>query len=215
MAASSSSGLAATNLLANGSFETGDFTDWTLGGAATDGFPAVVIPYNSTASYPGGAFGEPIPPATGSLSPDPAGNFAAYFVSDTATETLSQTVFLTPGVYSIGFSAYSPRNGYANTGDAEFSGSIAGVPLANFSVHSGPAAMWRNFDGSVDIHTAGVYTASFSFNTSLVPSADVVIDQAFVVAGGVPELSTWAMLVLGLAGLGFAGSRQGRAAEAP
>ncbi|HEX4182586.1 MAG TPA: hypothetical protein VHY34_04945, partial [Caulobacteraceae bacterium] len=69
------------NLLTNGSFETGDFTGWTLGGAATDGFPASVITYNSTAGYPTGAFNEPVPAATGSHGPDAAGSHAAYFVS--------------------------------------------------------------------------------------------------------------------------------------
>lgn len=215
VALSSTPGLAATNLLANGSFESG-FSGWTLGGTETQGFPAVVIPYNSNAGYPTGAFGEAIPTATGSASPDAAGDSAAYFVSDYASETLTQSIFLTPGVYTIGFSAYAPANGFANAGDALFTGSVAGVSLANYAVSTGPATAWQNFYGIANITTAGFYDTTFTFNTNLQPSKDIVIDQVYVVAGSVvPEASTWAMMGLGFAGLAFAAFRKGRTARLP
>jgi hypothetical protein len=160
--------------------------------------------------YPTGAFNEPVPPATGSLGPDAAGTHAAYFVSDFATpfQSLSQTISLTPGIYTIGFSVYAPGNGYANAGDAQFTGSVAGVTLASYLVSSKPSQTWLNFTGVADITTAGLYTTSFDFSTDLYPSKDIVVDQAFVVAGAVPEPSTWAMMILGFAGIGFMAYRR-------
>ena len=201
---------AATNLITNGSFESG-FSGWTLGGTESQGYPAVVIDYNSATPYPSGAFGEAVPPVLGSASPDPVGSHAAYFVSDFASETLTQTIYLTPGYYTIGFSAEAPANGYANSGDAYFTASIAGVGLASYAVSAGPGATWQNFNGYVNILTAGNYDATFTFNTNAFPSKDIVIDEAYVVAG-VPEASTWAMMGLGFAALAFAGYRSRRGA---
>src|SRR5687768_7678042 len=100
---------AAVNLLTNGSFETGDFSGWTYAGVTPSGFPAVIINYNAASPYPIGAFGEAVPPDdTASPSPDPVGDRAAYFVADGATESLSQSVFLDVGQYTIGFSVYVP-----------------------------------------------------------------------------------------------------------
>jgi hypothetical protein len=193
---------AAPNLVTNGSFESG-FSGWTLTGTAGDGDPAVVIPYNSTSGYPGGAYGEPIPPdSLAGPDPDAAGNSAVYFVSDFANETLTQTIHLDPGVYSIGFDAYAPGNGFANQFDATFTGSIAGVSLANYDVSTGPVQTWSPFYGSTKITTAGDYDITFTFNTNGDPAKDIVIDRVFVVAGGVPEPMTWAMLLVGFFGLG-------------
>ncbi|HEX4184075.1 MAG TPA: PEPxxWA-CTERM sorting domain-containing protein, partial [Caulobacteraceae bacterium] len=116
---------------------------------------------------------------------------------------------------TIGFSAYAPANGFANIGDAEFSGSIAGVTLVDHKVSSGPETTWQNFTGTATITTAGFYNTSFSFNTDLFPSKDVVIDQAFIVAGGVPEPATWAVMMVGFGGMGAAmRSRRRQAATA-
>ncbi len=55
---------AVTNLIKNGSFEagavgTGGFLQWTKSNVPSNA-PASVINYNSTASYPNGAFGESV-----------------------------------------------------------------------------------------------------------------------------------------------------------
>ncbi len=206
VAASTVPGSAATNLLTNGSFENG-FAGWTLGGTETQGYPEVVINYNSATPYPTGAFNEAVPPATGSASPDAVGTHAAYFVSDFANETLSQMVYLMPGVYTIGFSAYAPNNGYQNAGDAAFSGSVAGVTLASYNVSAGPDTTWQDFTGVANIASAGWYNTSFAFSTNLFPSKDIVIDQAFIVAGTVPEASTWAMILAGFGGVALLARR--------
>jgi hypothetical protein len=200
-------GQAATNLLTNGSFESG-FSGWTLSGTATDGYPAVVIPYNSSAGYPGGAYNEKVPVPTGSLSPDAAGGYGAYFVSDFANETLSQTITLAPGEYKIGLSVYAPLNGWNNQGDATISASIGGVDLISSSVHSLTPQTWYNLTGTLLVTSAGPVTTAFNFKTNFFPSADAVIDLAYVVAA--PEVSTWVMMLAGFAALGFAGHRRNK-----
>jgi hypothetical protein len=200
---------ASTNLITNGSFESGTLS-WTYTGSGADvgpsGHPAVVIPYNSPSGYPGGAFGEPIPPDNAlSASPDPTGNFGLYFVADASTETLSQTVFLNPGLYTIGFDAYVPFNGHANSGDATFTGTVAGVDLANFSAHGSTPGVWTAYSGVANILTAGNYTTSFTYHSGAAPAADFVVDRAYIVAGDVvPEPAGWALMILGFGGAGAA-----------
>jgi len=197
---------AAVNLLANGSFETGDFTGWSYVGITPSGAPAVVIPYNSPAGYPGGAFGEPIPPDDSpSASPDAVGDNAAYFVADGATETLSQSVFLDVGLYTIGFSVYVPFNGFNNSGNATFTGTVAGVNLANFTVDASTPGEWVHFAGVANILVAGNYDSSFIYNSGPAPAGDFVVDRAYIVAGNaIPEPGTWALMLLGFGGAGAA-----------
>jgi hypothetical protein len=205
-------GAAAANLVVNGSFESG-FSNWTLSNPASDA-PAVAILYNTAAGYPTGAYGEAVPTNTAPTNaPDAAGTRAAYFVGDFArNERLSQSIFLTPGTYQIGFSAYLPANGMRNQGEALFTGSIAGVDLANFAASTQPGTTWRTFAGSTTITTAGLYTVAFTFNTNLRPSKDVVVDQVYVIAGNppvggdpaaVPAPGALGLLGAGLLGLGL------------
>lgn len=199
----------AANLILNGSFETGDFTSWSRTGTATDGFPATVLNYNSATPYPTGAFGEAVPPDDVlSGSPDAVGDHAAYFVSDFADEVLSQTVHLTAGLYTIGFSAYLPFNGYANFFDGVFTGSVAAEPLANFAISSGTPGKWNHYAGLANIVVEGDYTTSFTYKTNGFPAKDVVIDRVYIVAGDrtnpgdVPEPSTWALMIIGFGSAG-------------
>ncbi len=211
---------AATNLVTNGSFELGQngLDGWTIGGIDNDNHPPVAIFYGATQGYPTGAFGEAIPANDAPTnSPDAVGARAAYFVSDLAVnQSLSQSVFLTAGTYQIGFSAYAPANGYSNKGEAFFSGTIAGETLASYAVSSGPVTTWQTFAGSTTILTDGMYAIDFVFNTNLKPSKDVVIDQVYIIAGnppigGVPEPTTWAMLIAGFGLVGMAARRRQKA----
>ena len=193
--------LYAQNLVSNGSFESG-FTGWVLGGTV-DSNTAVVINYNSTGAYPISAHGESVAPNnSGNISPDVAGAKAAYFVSDFSSQNLTQTVHLRPGTYQIGLSAYAPNNGYVNSGDGQFTGSIAGVTLANYSISSNPAATWQTFYGERTVTSEGDYLVQFSFVTNSNPSKDVVIDRVYVAPAPVPEPEAYAMLLCGLGLIG-------------
>ena len=197
----------AANLVMNGSFESG-LSGWTIGGTDLQGYPPVAITYNSASAYPVGAFGEAIPVNNAfTNSPDAAGTRAAYFVSDiTVDQSLSQMITVTSaGLYQIGFSAYAPANGYANFYDAEFSGVIASVMLADYAVSEGPKTTWQTFAGSTNL-AVGSYKVEFVFDTDAYPAKDIVIDQVYVIAGNppleVPEPGTLAVLGLGLLAMG-------------
>lgn len=201
---------AAPNLVTNGSFETG-LSGWTQGGVVGGGFPAVAINYGAAQPYPIGAFGEAVPAdnAVGNISPDAAGNHAAYFVDDNSTnESLSQLVFLTAGSYQIGFDAYAPQNGYNNGGDASFSGVVAGVTLASYNVSQGPATLWQHFSGIANIAVDGNYSVAFTFNTFGGVSKDIVIDRVYITTAPVPEPETYALMLAGLGALAFVARRR-------
>jgi len=213
-------GSASANLVTNGSFEDG-LNGWIYNGgesppAGTNSFPPVAIQYGSASAYPTGAFGEAVPANTVfTLSPDAVGTRALYFVSDWANnpvQSISQTIeVVDAGTYQIGFSAYAPLNGYNNAGDALFNGIIAGVTLASYSVKSGPAQQWQTFAGSVNL-APGSYNATFTFFTNQFPSADIVVDQVYVIRDPVQRVPTpapLALLGLGLIGLGLARRRNG------
>ncbi|MEY4849492.1 MAG: hypothetical protein RLZZ331_496 [Pseudomonadota bacterium] len=94
---------AVTNLIKNGSFEAGavgigGFLQWAKSNVPSNA-PASVINYNSTASYPNGAFGESLfADNSVSASPDAVGGKAAYFVGDlSVNETISQLTYLRVG----------------------------------------------------------------------------------------------------------------------
>jgi PEP-CTERM motif len=209
---------AATNLVTNGSFEDGldGLSGWAIGGVAGQGYTPAAIFYGAAQAYPNGAFGEAVPANNAPTnSPDAVGNRAAYFVDDLATDqTLSQTVFLNPGLYQIGFSAYAPANGYTNLFDATFAGVVAGVSLASYDVSSGPSTTWQTFAGAANIVAAGNYLIEFTFNTNGFPAKDLVIDQVYVIAGNppppIPEPSTYALMFAGLAAVGYVARRRRR-----
>ena len=188
-----------------------------MSGDAGDGYVPVDIQYNQGGSYPTGAQGESVPTDDAmSLSPDGAGNYGVYFVSDQATNlAISQSVFLAPGSYDVGFDSYFTSNGFGQPGDANLTATIAGTQVANIDLDSITPTVWTTHTGKALIGTAGFYNVSFVFNTPDAPAnaKDVVIDQAYIVAdeagGGipispVPEPATWAMMIFGFGVIGAA-----------
>ncbi len=200
--------MAATNLIANGSFESG-FTGWTVGQTG-GGTAPVVIPYGSATPYPGGAFGEAIlPNAVATLSPDPVGTSVAYFSSDTANpHSLSQLVNLVAGItYNIGFDYYAPQNGISNPNDATLSFNIGGVPVGTTLTAGQPSGTpgqtWINFGTSFVAGSSGATPLELQFKGLGVTAADFAIDRVYVTAA-VPEPSTWALMLLGFGAVGGA-----------
>ena len=220
---------AVTNLIKNGSFEagavgTGGFLQWTKSNVPSNA-PASVINYNSTASYPNGAFGESVfADNSVSASPDAVGGKAAYFVGDlSVNETISQLTYLRVGNYRLGFSYFLTANGLANPGNSSFQATIIGAPVAATAIIAGaPGRTWVNISGVGQITRAGYYTTAFVFNSNLGgASKDIVIDRAFAVQTTdpatiiipptptvVPEPSSWALLLLGFGFVGLAARRR-------
>jgi PEP-CTERM motif len=198
---------AATNLITNGSFESG-LANWSVTGTAPDGYPATVITYNTPTPYPNGAFGEAVPTDTAvNLGPDAAGTQALYFVSDFSTEIVSQSFTVpTSGLYTFGLDVYLPANGFANAVNATFGIKLGSINLGTFPLSSFAPTAWTPGTTAVNL-VAGVYNVALSFNSDGKPAKDIVIDKVYLISS-VPEAGTPAMLLAGLAGIGFVAARR-------
>jgi hypothetical protein len=168
---------AGSNLVNNGSFETGDFTGWTVSGDTS------FIGVCDVSNCPG-------------FSPQD-GNFAGYFgpVGDTAT--ISQTIATTPGdEYSLSFYLANPVGGTPNYFNVTFGNSS--FSFTNFGVAFG----WQQFTLTT-LATSDQTQLSFTFRND--PAYwfldNVTVEQS---GGTVPEPSTLVLFgsgVLGLAGI--------------
>jgi MYXO-CTERM domain-containing protein len=199
---------AATNLITNGSFESG-LAGWTVSGSVGDVYPAAVITYNSATAYPTGAFGEAVPVDNAvNLGPDAVGTQALYFVSDFSTQVVSQTFTVaSSGSYTFGLDAYLPANGFANPVNASLVVTLGSLNVASASLASLAPTTWLAGTYSNLNLAAGTYTVSLAFTSNGKPAKDIVIDKIYLVSS-VPEASTNAMLLAGLAGLGFVARRR-------
>jgi hypothetical protein len=172
----------ATNLVQNGSFETGNFSGWTLTGDTA--FTGVCN--NGSTPCP-----DNIPPENG--------NWEAYFgpVGDTAT--LSQMITTMPGTqYTLSFYLANPVGGTPNYFDVKFG--TAEFSITNFGVPFG----YQEFVLTTTA-TSSQTLLAFTFRND--PSY-WYLDNVVVNAGGqgtTPEPSTLAMFGTGAIGLaGFA-----------
>ena len=168
---------AGSNLVTNGSFETGDFTGWTLSGDTT--FTGVC----DVSTCPGG------------FAPED-GNYAAYFgpVGDTAT--ISQTIATTPGdEYSLSFYLANPVGGTPNYFSVTFGNSS--FSFTNFGVAFG----WQQFTLTT-VATTDQTNLSFTFRND--PSYWFLDNVTVQKSGGsTPEPGT--LVLFGSGALGLAG----------
>jgi hypothetical protein len=171
---------ASTNLLSNGSFETGDLTGWSAWG-------------DFSFSGVSGTFG--------GYAPED-GNYQVYLgsvytvggitqtISDTAGQTLKVTGWYA-GIY---------------TGPSSLAISFNGVDIIN--LNPAPSdGVYRQFSATFTATGSDTLTVT----SYQLPSYNLV-DNFSVTA--VPEPSTWALMLAGFAGLGFAGYRRSRAVAA-
>jgi hypothetical protein len=190
----------AAAIVNNGNFQSGDFTGWSIGGDAGTSAP-VVIPFGSSANYPNGAFGDPIP-----VVPGGGTGFTAYFSSDTGTQTMSQSVTLAASqTYTLSYELYSPANGQANPFNASIESTVAGGTLGPFNALAFGNG-WVLESTTFTTTSAGAYQLAVDFTGGGVPAADFAIDDINISA--VPESSTWAMMILGFFGVGFIAYRR-------
>ena len=217
-------GASAANLISNSDFATGALGPWTVTGSVGDGQNTVVINLQSGAAYPGGAFNEIIPNDPNA----PNSDFGLYLVSDQpihagATQTFNVA---TAGTYTVSFDYYVPRNGLANPDDAHLFASVnsSGIASIDADVAGNDNGSWRTVTATETL-AQGLNSFNFGFtvpgnvNSDGVKTADNFAAD-FVVSNvsvaGVPEPTTWAIMLVGFGGLGVAmrGSRRKQAATA-
>ena len=170
----------AANLVQNGSFETGNFSGWTLTGDTA--FTGVC----SVSTCPG------------NFAPED-GMYAAYFGPVGDTVTLSQNLNTVAGQqYTLTFYLADPVGGTPNYFDVKFG--TAEFSLTNFGVPFG----WQKFELSMVANSSSTLLA-FTFRND--PSY-WFLDNVVVTPGGqgtTPEPSTLALFGSGALGLaGFA-----------
>jgi len=178
----------------NGGFENGNFSGWTT--SFSGGTDPVVIKYAQASDYPNGAFGELV------NAPIGGGIYGAYFSSDTGIDSLSQNLSLAAGRYVFSFDIYAPLNGRNNFFDAIFS--VTGSAGVSSTSAKSLGGNWNHY--SVVFDTLGGGSETFSFHGLGSYGADIVVDNFNMTA--IPEASTWAMMLLGFAGIGFVAYRR-------
>ena len=180
----------AATLLNNGGFDTGSgnpfftgsFTGWTLTGSN-----------QSSDSIENGFFSE--------YNPQAGGYYAQ--LSPSGTDTLSQSFTGVKG-QEYAFTFYYQTDGLSPYSlSASFDGTTVFSVSANSNTRGTNGWVQETFDVT---GINGLNTVSFSFSDSSRSQGSIGLDSVSVAA--VPEPSTWAMIMLGFAGIGFMAYRR-------
>jgi hypothetical protein len=203
-----SAALSEASVVANGDFETGNFNGWTVNAGTDPGHPPIIIGYNNNNGFPNGAYGESIPTP---INGQPSG---AYFSADTAPQSISQNLVLAANTpYTLSFDVYAPQNGRANPFDASLFATLNGLAISNVFSADSLTNGWIYYSTTFTPMIAASYDFALNFQGDGNTAADFVVDNVSVahsasVTAAVPEASTWAMLLIGFAGIGFMGYRR-------
>jgi hypothetical protein len=171
------------NLVLNGNFATGDFTDWTLSGNLSNPYYGVS---QSTS-----------PPDTG--IPPLGAAYYAYLGPDPPPTFLSQTITTTPGA-EYTFSFYVSHSTYDGVADAEFTASFGSDEV--FDTIATPIPTWT-LESYTVLATTPTILVQFS---SVSPPGYYYLDDVsvtpYTASSGVPDVaSTFGLLGAALAGL--------------
>jgi hypothetical protein len=130
----------------------------------------------------------------------------------------SGSIMDVPGGFSTGFSFNYSAPFYPGTVDVYSGLDGTGTLLAALSLpttpdEGGPSCGGHQYcpDVPFGVSFAGVAeSVNFSGSADYIVFDDITVGSSTVITGGVPEPSTWAMMMVGFAALGFAGWRKAR-----
>lgn len=193
---------AAVNLIANGDFESGVFGGLPTGWNATVSTPGQIVVLNGNAYIP--CCG------TGGSPANMASNFASFGPGqvDTTGAVLGQTFATNPGsTYNVSFQWGALGGGsngiVARIGDGTLT-SVYLTASATVNANNNMDTTFATFTGSFVALSATSQIAFSVVGSSI--NIDPIVDNVSVSA--VPEPSTWAMMLIGFAGLGFVARRR-------
>jgi hypothetical protein len=187
---------ASAAIVNNGSFEIGanGLDGWSYSGPGTGTTPGIGVTVITT--------GVPNSTGYGDFVSNYDGTRAAFFVDDNAVQSLSQGIELNPGTYTLSFALWATQSGANNP----FSFSLGSTYSGSLNNTQVPVNQWTDYSYTFNVLNAGEYNLSFNFNSGFTPAKDVLLDAVNITA--VPEPSTWAMMILGFAGVGFMAYRR-------
>jgi len=184
----------ATNLLTNGSFQTGDFSGWTLSG-------------NDVPGQEGGLYGvEQGADLLDGISPvDGDSSYQEWFADQRSNATtLSQVLATVIGdEYPVSF--YLAQDGVPNTGDTNpneygnsFSASFGGNPLMSGSVPFEGYTLYTFTTAATS--TSSVLSLTLGNDLGQFLLDDVSVQDITPSASPVPEPADWTMMLAGIMG---------------
>jgi PEP-CTERM motif len=145
--------------------------------------------------------------------------FDLSFIADASTTTLSVGGYQVPAFEQVQFNGVTTGGGSnllggtwtlvpaASGSETSTMSDGTGVPALNFGAFV--AGLYDTYSQTFATTPGATYEYAFEFSTQGGPSGLLVTTTGS--ASVVPEPSTWAMMLIGFAGLGFAGYRRARA----
>lgn len=171
----------AAQYLNNGGFETGDFSGWTQGGNLD--FTNVVSGLSPNGEYPG----------------PQSGTYYTYAGPGDTDGTLSQT-FLDVAGETLTVSGWVISNNLGYVGPSHVNLLFNGIQFLTTG-DPAPDQPWTQYSFSATATGNDTFTVSFRDDLAYVGLDNFSISNP---VSAVPEVSTWLMLILGFAGIGFA-----------